>query len=350
MANLKQAMYHNADVTRGNLRDNDTCKVYKRSIRAFVEYMKTTYGINKIKDVYDHKQAYAQEFADHLSEKGYAPSTIKTYIAGVCQGLKLDMGTIKREKVGAPSKGRDKKANPQGKKEATQPRFAQSVILSKATGLRRNELRNLKISDLRQDESGKWCVFVEHGKEGKEQWQRILPQDYDRVLEIFRKSKQAYIASGIAPDRMPVLAPDQTRNKIDYHAYRRTHAQDTINYYTQLASTPDGRNQLVKELVDRWNRHHSANPKTRKDGRERFNELIYRDGDKYVAADKRSPAVRYLKEIYRPGKYILRGENRSRALRDGWPISYDRIALKCISVFHLAHWRDDVTIKHYMLD
>lgn len=28
---------------------------------------------------------------------------------------------------------------------------------------------------------------------------------------------------------------------------------------------------------------------------------------------------------------------------------FDRLALMCVSVWHLAHWRLDVTVKDYML-
>ena len=32
----------------------------------------------------------------------------------------------------------------------------------------------------------------------------------------------------------------------------------------------------------------------------------------------------------------------------GRPTEYDRVALMCVSVWHLSHWRLDVTVDHYM--
>ena len=32
----------------------------------------------------------------------------------------------------------------------------------------------------------------------------------------------------------------------------------------------------------------------------------------------------------------------------GRAVAYDRLALMAVSVFHLAHWRAEVTVKNYM--
>lgn len=49
------------------------------------------------------------------------------------------------------------------------------------------------------------------------------------------------------------------------------------------------------------------------------------------------------------GLYCLRGANRQAALLNDRPVSYDRFALCCVSVFALSHWRNEVTVKHYMI-
>ena len=49
------------------------------------------------------------------------------------------------------------------------------------------------------------------------------------------------------------------------------------------------------------------------------------------------------------GVYSLRGELRARAQALGRPTEYDRTALMCVSVWHLAHWRAEVTVSHYMI-
>ena len=46
--------------------------------------------------------------------------------------------------------------------------------------------------------------------------------------------------------------------------------------------------------------------------------------------------------------YYCRGNVRKAMLAAGSPIVYDRLALMAVSVFHLSHWRTDVTVKYYM--
>ncbi|MEG2200131.1 MAG: hypothetical protein RRY25_07600, partial [Anaerovorax sp.] len=49
------------------------------------------------------------------------------------------------------------------------------------------------------------------------------------------------------------------------------------------------------------------------------------------------------------GQYHLRGKNRELAVEAGFPVAYDRLALMAVSVFHLSHWRADVTVDNYIL-
>ena len=49
------------------------------------------------------------------------------------------------------------------------------------------------------------------------------------------------------------------------------------------------------------------------------------------------------------GVYRLRGANRQAALLKDRPLEYDRLALCCVSVFALSHWRNEVIVKHYMI-
>lgn len=59
---------------------------------------------------------------------------------------------------------------------------------------------------------------------------------------------------------------------------------------------------------------------------------------------------RFKADIFTGGyKYRIRGENAKIARENGLPVIYDRVALMMVSVFHLSHWRNDVTIKNYMI-
>ena len=49
------------------------------------------------------------------------------------------------------------------------------------------------------------------------------------------------------------------------------------------------------------------------------------------------------------GEYKVRGKNRINAEKNGLPAVYDRLAVIAVSVFHLSHWRCDVTVDNYLL-
>ena len=49
------------------------------------------------------------------------------------------------------------------------------------------------------------------------------------------------------------------------------------------------------------------------------------------------------------GEYRARGKNRIKAEKNGLPVVYDRLAVMAVSVFHLSHWRCDVTVDNYLL-
>ena len=49
------------------------------------------------------------------------------------------------------------------------------------------------------------------------------------------------------------------------------------------------------------------------------------------------------------GTYYLRGRNRKFAQEHNLPTAYNRLALMAVSVFHLSHWRLDVTVCNYIL-
>ena len=61
---------------------------------------------------------------------------------------------------------------------------------------------------------------------------------------------------------------------------------------------------------------------------------------------------RFLAQLTTPtGKTMwdAKGASKQRAMELGRPTSYDRLALLAVSVFHLSHWRLDVTVSNYMI-
>lgn len=299
-----------------------SAKAYKRILTRFAAWVKETQNISRPDQVSD-PQALIQSYADYLVLKKYSPDTIHTYIAPVCKSFKINMREIKKpiRSAGSIMRSRDDTANLIGDAEEKRPKYQRLVSLAKCIGIRRQEYVRLRGEDLTVDYSGHLCVQVKRGKGGKMQMQRILPSHIRTVQSVFE---------GVAP-RQKVFSAEEMKNHIDLHAFRAEVAREAYEYYLSYIEE-NGEEVLIEDIKEYfWNYHKKeAGEKGAKRINKQFRELC-RD----IEANDR--------------KYIVRGVNKERALEAGRPTEYDRVALSAVSVFHLAHWRNDVTVRDYML-
>lgn len=295
--------------------DRDTKRTYKASIKRFCTWTKEN-GYTR-EDVLSNPQPYLQQYADNLKARGLSAATIHTYIAPCCKGLNTPMQHISKpdRAVRAITRSRGGK-NPRGRKDAEKPEYARLVAFQSAVGLRRAELAHLKGEDLRIKD-GKMYVVVAQGKGGKMQWQRILPRDAGIVAETFK---------GIGKDER-VFSVDEMKNRIDLHGMRAAHARECYDYYlTRIKQEPDYRSQLQEDLKAYFREHHDPN-----------GELDQAAYNRFCLDMSRNQGI-----------YQMRGEAKKLAEANDRPTNYDRVGLMATSVFHLAHWRLDVSIINYL--
>ena len=182
-------------------------------------------------------------------------------------------------------------------------------------GIRRNEYLHLRPDDLVEDDFGNPCILVHKGKGGKQQLQRILPEELESVKAVFDHPA----------DERHLFSKAELTNKIDLHHLRALRAQQMYNYYLERIRTETNyREQLIAEIKHTW------------------------EQDDLKRIDNGYRPKRW-KDCKVNGNYVLRGHNRELALKNGLPVSYDRLALLAVSVYHLAHWRHDVTVANYLL-
>ena len=308
------------------IRNNRTGASYKKHIKAFAKWAKSQ-GYRQPEEITeDVVQGYEQYL--ETDPRQYSPATIHTYLSPVCAATGVPMKRIRKPKrtAGRISRGRRQDAdgqkverNRQGDREMNDPRFVRLVTLQSVTGIRRAELGRLKGADLVRA-GGDLYIDVRKGKGGKRQLQYILPKDKETVEEIFR---------GIEKEQN-VFSPEEMNNKINLHGLRAQHGRDCYEHYLRLINTQKGAAESLRQkLLQRWERGHErlreSNPKSWELQRQRF----ISDCDD------------------RP--YRLRGENLDKARTMGLPEEYSRLALMCVSVWHLSHWRLDVTITNYMI-
>lgn len=299
-----------------------SAKAYKRILTRFATWAKEAQHISRLDQVSDPR-ALTQEYADFLVLKKYSPDTIHTYIAPICKAFGINMKEIKKPIRSAVSimRSRDDAANPIGDAEERNPKYQRLVSLASCLGIRRQEYVRLRGEDLTVDYSGHLCVQVKRGKGGKMQMQRILPDHIRTVQAVFE---------GVAP-RQKVFSAEEMRNHIDLHAFRAEVAREAYDYYRAMIAEK-GADCMIEDIKEYFWMYHKKEigEKGNKRIDKQFRELV-RD----IEANDR--------------RYIVRGVNKDRALADNRPTEYDRVALTAVSVFHLAHWRNDVTVRDYML-
>lgn len=306
------------------LTDNQTIRTYKRGCRDFAEWVRDVYGINRASAIRGSVDVI-QRYADQLQHRGYSAHTIHTYLAPVCKSLGVHMDEINKpeRRVETISRSRMEKANLQGKREACKAQYSRLVVFQAAVGIRRAELGKLTAKDVVERPDGLY-VHVQRGKGGKEQWQRVLPENRSVVLAT---------VDGLQPEDR-IFQPAELRNKIDLHALRAENAKKAYQYYSsKITADPGYRVQLLRELVARFD-----------EGNRKLREA---DPRRYAA--RRNRFLSDLGAGKQDYTYHLRGESAVVARNKHLPEAYDRVALMAVSVFHLSHWRNDVTIKNYML-
>lgn len=273
---------------------------YKNHAIKFGFWCKETYKCRHFDDCKSH----IQDYADFLIKEGYSASTIHTYLAAVCRVWGVDMGTIQKpvRHVSENTRSRGEKAVDK-RKDAQREASPRLYDFAAKVGLRRREYLRLYGNSLVADESGYPSICVK-GKGGKIQYQRILPTDIQFVCSYFTNKD----ADECIFDRKELT------NKIDLHHLRASQAKRAYLYYLDNIRDPAFKEQLIRELEARF----EAN------GRKLNHDQI-------------------------DGKYYLRGLNRKFAQEHNLPTAYNRLALMAVSVFHLAHWRLDVTVCNYIL-
>ena len=285
---------------------------YKKHALKFAEYCKSTYRCKTLEECKEH----IQDYSNYLTASGKTASTTHTYLAGICRVLDVPLENINKpiRVVAENTRSRGTKAV-DIRKDAGREASPRLYAFASIVGIRRNEYLHLAPDDLVVDDFGNPCVLVRKGKGGKQQLQRILPEELESVKAVFDHPA----------DERHLFSKAELTNKIDLHHLRALRAQQMYNYYLERIRTETNyREQLIAEIKHTW------------------------EQDDLNRIDNGYRPKRW-KDCKVNGNYVLRGHNRELAQKHGLPVSYDRLALLAVSVYHLAHWRNDVTVANYLL-
>ena len=292
-----------------------TRQSYLSGVREFCAWAKT----ENIKYYDQLSPEVIQRYANHLVAAGKTAATVHTRLAPVCVGARVSMSEISKPKrtVSKIVRGRVVDANPDGHRQLTDSRYARLVSLQGGLGIRRAELAALTGADAVRGKDGRVeAVMVRRGKGGKRQKQWILPSHRDAATAVF---------DGVGPNDR-VFSPVEMANKINLHGLRSRTAREAYAYYEDIL-------------------------KRKPDLADRMREGLMKTFDACNDRSKVSPCkrARFEADVYNNKPYRLRGECRDKAVSLGRPTEYNRLAIMMASVYHLAHWRTDVTVVNYLL-
>ena len=310
-----------------DITNDNSAKAYKHDIKEFAVWARKN-GFKSIDEINAAgRNTVIQRYRDEaVLARTSSANTEHRIISAVCKGLgvsrprgKTDPGwddriITTRRTADTITRGRDPEGNRRGRAEETNTRYQRLLDLQRVSGIRRSELGRLRGRDLVTDECGYMAIMVERGKGGKKQLQRILPGDEDTVRRIFQS---------IGPDER-VFTRQEMSNHINLHRLRAEQAKRAYEHYRSRLTSLDERKKLAAEIKTRYD----------------------------MFQDKEHGRTGFYKEL---GKcvldpdYTIRGANREKAVEHSLPVVYDRLALMAVSVFHLSHWRLDVTITNYMI-
>lgn len=276
---------------------------YIHGAKRFAAWLKEQ-GIKSGLTVEEARQ-YIQPYLDSLVARGLAPATVHAEAAAICKALGDRMANYDVPRRDTPPRmGREVPSNMA--EIESDPRYQRSIPFAKAVGIRREEYAALKGRDLVYRD-GRCYVHVAQGKGGKEQYQLIDDADVPVVEACF---------AGLGPDD-PVFASWELRG-LKSQRYRRENTQEKYDLYVdRMAKDPTYRQELIRELKHTF--------------------------DQAGRNWRKNHDMRLLNRPY----YTQKGVRRDM-IAHGRPVSYDRVALMAVSVWHLSHWRTGVTVGHYM--
>lgn len=286
-------------------------KHYIRNTKKFIVFCRENYDCRD----FDGCREYIQDYSDYLQSQGYSPSTIHSYIAAACSTFSVPMEEIKKpiRKTSEFTRGRDKGEKIRTNQDLADSEWSYIVEFQKRVGLRRAELKGLRKEDGLIDESGHFTVFVRNGKGRKRQNQRLNSKEDVEFI------KRYFDAVGTGEK---IFEDKYFKNDLNFHKLRADSAKE---YYTiqldSILNEPGYAEKLEAEIKRRWQLY-NINPKTGK--------------------PKKFPQSQI------QGWYVLRGDNRAKAIREGRPLRYNRLAVMATSIFKLSHWRCNVTVQNYL--
>ena len=281
---------------------SSTFDIYCRHVGYFADWLAEEHGLKKI--TIEECKPYIQEYMNYMERQDYSAYTINLALAAICKATDEKMIDYehKQRSVAEITRGTGER-----KHDAFNNVMAKETLdANRLLGLRRSQLKNLRASDIREEQHGdRTIVVVETIGKGKKVNHQIFYDEAEKEAVLkFREGKM--------PDER-IFNQEEFKYDADYHNMRELRCKDVYNrVVVDMKQNPERRAFYQSEIHRLFN-------EAGKRRRENLDMPVY-----------------------------ARKENRQRLLDAGRPIEYDRTALMFCSVTVTSHWRSSVTFEHYV--
>jgi integrase len=226
-------------VSTGKIHSHTTRKVYQQHVLAFINWARTTHGITRLVWLDERADELVTEYLAAHVAAGRSAYTLQTERAA----LRLFFGNWSLAAiVRVPRRTRTtitRSRGPAGHDRHFQPAHWQVHIrFAQACGLRRAELRDLRVRDVYTADDGTLFVHVKNGKGGKAREVPVLPGHEQDVLAVVQRR---------APNEKVF---DHIPRHMDVHSYRRDSAQRRYLQHTDGQALPPVEGRLRHEDYD----------------------------------------------------------------------------------------------------
>jgi integrase len=212
----------------------ETMRSYTKECVSFANWVKNNFAVKDIEVAKTHVDSYLKHRMSN-NDSAWTLKLVRSALRKVYNDPNLasnvNLPDRKKEQI---TRSRGQKAMD---KKFSVERNRNLIDFCRATGLRRHELKVLKIKDIYRDEEGKLRVEVNQGKGGRSRSVPVIESLESRVLEIISDKD---LDSKVI-DNIPVRA--------DIHGYRRDYA---ATYYKELSGKEfnlEGKDTLAMQQV-----------------------------------------------------------------------------------------------------
>lgn len=289
------AQQQTVDYCKDHIYSKCTMRTYQNEAKRYGDWLESL-GLHKCS--MEEAATHVQEYLNHQTERGLSAYSVHTSCAALSKVFQTNMHeyTIPKRQLCDITRSKGSHTND----ELNSRRAGDVLRANRTLALRRNELKNLRVSNFK--DHGTSITMSTTGKGGKHN------------ETVFRHPEEMAVVRG--------LLAGKAEN--DY-IFKRESFQNDADFHQSRA---EGFQLRYQRIIEDMN--------NRPEARAEYQQIIK---DTFTARGRECK-----ENLDRP--YICRGSHRTSLIEQGIAVSYDRTAVMMVSLE--SHFRSDVLVQHYL--